>query len=443
MPKAVLATLFATSTLFLMAPAAFAQPSATAAARAAAPQVVAIRAGRLIADPRTGNGAPALLIVEGNRIRSVLPADAPVPAGATLVDLSNATVLPGLIDTHVHLAGDPGTDYRQRTVETPEHSTLVGAKNALLTVRAGFTTVRDLGSASAQSSFALRDAIREGLVPGPRIQAAGRAIAIIGGHGDINGFRQEVEQALSQQNTCTGAIECAARVRELSKRGADVIKITATGGVLSQQARGLGMHFTPEEMRSIVDTANSLGLKVAAHAHGDDGILGATQAGVASLEHVTFASPETVKVMKEKGAYMVPTLVALTGVSERLGTGAYTPTVETKGRQALAVWGKQVQEAMKSGIKVAFGTDAGVVEHGRNAEEFRLLVEKGGMTQRAALVSATVTAAELMGLEQEIGTIAPGKSADIIAVAGDPLNDPDSLSRMEFVMAQGKIIPLN
>lgn len=439
MSKSVLAALLATSTLFLTAPAAVAQR----AGAQAAPQLTAIRAGRLIADPRTDNGAPALLIVAGNRIQSVLPADAPIPAGAEVVDLSNAAVLPGLIDTHVHLAGDPGNDYRQRAVETAEHSALVGAKNALVTVKAGFTTVRDLGSASALSSFALRDAIREGLVPGPRILAAGRAIAIIGGHGDVNAFRQEVEEALSQHNTCTGAVECAARVRQLSKRGADVIKITATGGVLSQQARGLGMHFTPEEMRSIVDTAASLGLKVAAHAHGDDGILGATQAGVASVEHVTFASADTLKVMKEKGTYMVPTLVALTGVSERLGTGAYTPTVEAKGRQALDVWGKQVQAAMQSGIKVAFGTDAGVVEHGRNAEEFRLLVDKGGMTQRAALVSATVTAAELLGLEQEIGTLAPGKSADIIAVTGDPLNDPDSLNKMEFVMAQGKIIRLD
>ena len=438
MPNPFFLTLLPATALLLGTAAAVAQTAAPAT-----PQITAIRAGRLIADPRTDNGAPALLIVEGSRIHSILPADAPIPSGATVIDLSNAAVLPGLIDAHVHLAGDPGGDYRQRAVETAEHAALVGAKNANLTVKAGFTTVRDLGSSSALSSFALRDAIREGLVPGPRILAAGRAIAIIGGHGDVNAFREDVEQALSQNNTCTGAVECAARVRQLSKRGADVIKITATGGVLSQQARGLGLHFTPEEMRSIVDTAASLGLKVAAHAHGDDGILGATEAGVASVDHVTFASPETLKVMKAKGTFMVPTLVALTGVSERIGTGAYTPVVEAKGKQALAVWGKQVQEAMKSGIKVAFGTDAGVVEHGRNAEEFRLLVDKGGMTQRQALVSATVTSAELLGLEDEIGTLAPGKTADIIAVAGDPLNDPDSLSKMQFVMAQGKIIRLD
>ncbi len=415
--------------------AAQSQPSA-------APAITAIKAGRLIADPRTGTGAPALILVEAGRIKAVLPADSPIPAGATLVDLSTATVLPGLIDSHVHLTGDPDDKFWQATIDTTEYQSLVGAKNALLTAKAGFTTVRDLGSARL-SAFALRDAINKGFVPGPRILAAGNAISIIGGHGDVTGFRPEVVAALSEGNTCTGPVQCAERVREMSRRGADVIKITATGGVLSQQARGLGAHFTPEEMTSIVDTARSLGLKVAAHAHGDDGIRAASAAGVASIEHGTYLTPETAKVMKANGTWMVPTLAALTGLSERIGKGIYTPVVEAKARQALELWGKQVQASRAAGVKIAYGTDAGVFEHGRNAEELALLVEKGGMTPRAALVSATTGAAELLGLSDEIGTIAPGKSADIIAVNGDPLGDPRALLKMRFVMAAGRTIPLD
>jgi len=418
--------------------------ASTASAQASEPKspVTAIRTQRLIANPAAGNGTPALILVEAGRVAAILPADAPVPAGARLVDLGSATVIPGLIDSHVHLTGDPGGNFWQEAVESDEHMVAVGVKNARLTAQAGFTTVRDLGSAKL-TGFALRDAIREGLVPGPRIIASGPAVSIIGGHGDVNGFRPEVAEVLSPGNTCTGPIECSARVREAAKRGADVIKITATGGVLSQQGRGLGQHFTDAEMKAIVETATSLGLKVAAHAHGNSGIRAASAAGVASVEHVTFPDAETIKLLAANKTWVVPTLMAISGVNARLGKGIYTPTVEKKAREAVAVWGQGLNAAVKAGVPIAFGTDSGVFEHGRNAEEFALMVEKGGMTPRAALVSATIGAADLLGLSAETGTIAVGKSADIIAVDGDPLSNPRALEKMRFVMAAGRTIPLD
>ncbi|MFN3370609.1 MAG: amidohydrolase family protein [Sphingomonadaceae bacterium] len=418
--------------LLLSAGAATAQPA----------PITAIKAGRLIADPSRDRGAPALILVEGNRIRAVLPADAPVPEGARLVDLSDATVLPGLIDLHVHLTGDPGRSPLHFAQTTSERTVATGARNALLTVKAGFTTVRDLG-APPLASLALRDAIAAGDLVGPRIQAAGAGISIIGGHADVSGFRPDVNEVLSSGNSCTGPEQCAARVREAARRGVDVIKITATGGVLSQQARGLELHFTPAEMKAIVETADSLGLKVMAHAHGDSGIRGAVEAGVSTVEHGTFASAETLRLMRQKGTWYVPTLMAFQGLADRVGKGIFTPVVELKARAALAQWGNGLAAAVRAGVPIAFGTDAGVFEHGRNGEEFALMVEKGGMSPRAALVAATVDAARAAGLSDEIGTIAPGKAADIVAVSGDPLADPRTLQKMRFVMANGRIVPLD
>ncbi len=435
------ATIFASALTAALISAPVSGQTAPASAQNT-PQVTAIRTQRLIANPALGTGTPAIILVEAGRIKAILPADAAIPADARLVDLGSATVLPGLIDSHVHLTGDPGGNFWQEAVESDEHTVAVGAKNARLTAQAGFTTVRDVGSARL-AGFALRDAIREGLVPGPRVLASGPAVSIIGGHGDVNGFRPEVAEALSPGNTCTGPIECAARVREAAKRGADVIKITATGGVLSQQGRGLGQHFTDGEMKAIVDTASSLGLKVAAHAHGNMGIRAASAAGVASVEHVTFPDVETIRVLAANKTWVVPTLMAISGVNARLGKGIYTPTVEKKAREAVAVWGQGLNAAVKAGVPIAFGTDSGVFEHGRNAEEFALMVEKGGMTPRAALVSATVGAADLLGISAETGTIAVGKSADIIAVDGDPLSDPRALEKMRFVMAAGRTISLD
>lgn len=402
-------------------------------------ETMVIQAGRVITDARKPALGPSTITVTDGRITSVEPGLKPAPTGARVIDLSGKTVLPGLIDMHVHLTGDPGGDYRDEAVVSDEYATLVGAKNALITARAGFTTVRDLGG-PVPGSFALRDAIAKGVVQGPRIVAAGSAISIVGGHGDVSGFRTAVNAALDANNTCTGAEQCALRVRQFSKNGADVIKITATGGVLSQQGRGLGQHFTDAEMKAIVDTAHNLGLRVAAHAHGARGIEGAARAGVDTIDHGTFGDAAALKVMKASGTAIVPTLMALEGVRQRLGKGIYTATVEKKGREAVAQRGKALRAARDMGITIAFGTDAGVFEHGSNAGEFALMVELGGLTPVEALTSATITAARLLDLESEIGQIAPGYSADIIAVDGDPLSNVRTLEKVGFVMVRGKVV---
>jgi imidazolonepropionase-like amidohydrolase len=405
----------------------------------AAAETVVIHAGRLIADPSRPAAGPSTITVDNGRIVSVAEGLTPPPAGARLVDLSTKTVLPGLIDTHVHISGEPGGDYRDEAVQSDEFTTLIGAQNALITARAGFTTVRDLGSPS-QVGFALRRATAEGRIPGPRILSSGPAISIIGGHGDVSGFRPEVVAVLGANNTCTGAEACAARVREFSRNGADVIKFTATGGVLSQQARGLGQHFTDPEMKAIVDTAHGLGLKVAAHAHSARGIEAAARAGVDSIEHGTFADAAAIRAMKASGSSLVPTLMAFTGIRERLGKGVYTPQVEAKVRETLSEVGKAARAARAAGVPVVFGTDAAVYEHGRNAQEFALMVEHAGMTPAEAIASATTGAARLLGMEREIGRIAPGYSADLIAVTGDPLRDVRTLEHVDYVMVRGVTI---
>ena len=410
------------------------------AATSASAETYAIQAGRLVVDASKPARGPSTVIVENGRISRIEPG-ATAPAGATVIDMRSRTVLPGLIDAHVHLTGDPGTPYWREAIDPNELAAIVGVKNALLTARAGFTTVRDLG-APGLSSFALRDAIRDGIVPGPRILASGGALSIVGGHGDVSGFRPDVNAVLDPGGTCTGADQCALRVREWAKRGSDVIKITSTGGVLSQQGRGLEGHFDPAEIRAITSTAHRLGLKVAAHAHGARGIEDAARAGVDSIDHGTFADEAALRAAKAGGTWFVPTLMAFTGLRDRLGKNIYTPVVEAKGRQAMAVWGHALRAAHRAGVRIAFGTDSGVFEHGRNGEEAELMVRLGGMSPREVLVSATTGAAELLGISNEVGTLDPGRSADLIAVDGDPLTDATALTRVGYVMARGKPIAM-
>ncbi len=409
-----------------------------AASSPALAETQAIIAGNLIPDAQTGSIGKAVIIVENGRIKEVRRGHEGTVEADSIIDLSGKTVLPGLIDLHVHLTGDPSGDFWKEATEPAEWGVVVGAKNARITAKAGFTTVREAGSAQ-YSAFSLRRGTAEGMIPGPRIIAAGPALAIVGGHGDTTGFTEHVNEALATGYACTGPVECATKVRKASRAGSDIIKITATGGVLSQQGRGLEAHFTDEEMKSIADTAHSLGLKVMAHAHGARGIEAAARAGIDTIDHGTFADEAALKVMKTKSTALVLTLMAFKGVSEGLGKGVYTPVVEDKIRMTMGKVGKAVTLAKQLGVPVAFGTDAGVFAHGRNAEEFQLLVDNG-LTAREALASATTVAADVLDKENEIGRIAPGFSADIIAVAENPLDNIRTLEKVEWVMARGRII---
>lgn len=399
---------------------------------AAAQDVILV--GNLIADAREGGTGPATITVDDGRVVSV-EAGLQRPASGEVIDLSDKTVMPGLIDLHTHLSYEPSGEYWRQTTTPDEWLTIIGVKNARLTLAAGFTTVRNPGSAQ-HDIHSLRRATEEWTVPGPRILSGGPSMAIIGGHADVNGFLPEVNELLDRGYTCTGPVECAAKVRLASQNGADFIKITATGGVLSQQGRGLEAHFTDAEMKSIVDTAAILGLHVAAHAHGARGIEAASRAGVATIEHGTYLDKAGAKAMRENGTVLIPTLMAFKGIKEGLAQNLYTPVVVPKVEATIAVTGNQVRMALAEGVTIAFGTDSGVFEHGRNAEEFGMLIE-AGMTPKQALVSATNTAAEVLGMADQIGRIAPGMSADIIAFDGDPYADVTVLEEIDWVMVRG------
>ena len=416
-------------------------------ATAADAETYAIQAGKLIVDAAQPARANSTVIVENGRVARIENGFT-TPAGAIVVDERSRTVMPGMTDVHVHLtqtSGTPWYAYYTQKYSIPYKATL-GLTHALEMARAGFTTVRDLGGETA-AVIAVRDAIAEGRFPGPRIKVSGEALSIIGGHNDLATglppqYAEAVDEAHLSPAVCTGVAECQKVVRQLAAAGVDVIKIMATGGVLDPGAMGLEQHFTDAEMKGIADMAHSMHLKVAAHAHGARGILAATNAGVDSIEHGTFLDEAGARAMKARGTYFSATLMAFSGVQGLIGTGKIAPESEAKAKQTFAVWGHGLNLAYRTGVKIALGTDSAVAPHTAANKELELMVTKGGMTPRDALIAATKGGPDLMDLSNETGTLNPGKSADLVAVEGDPLVDPTAVQRVDYVMVEGKPIPM-
>jgi imidazolonepropionase-like amidohydrolase len=428
------------SLLLTAAAAASAQPAALPPVPSG--PVTVIHAGRLLDRPGRPPRGPSTITVQGGRIVAVEDGLRPPSAGAALVDLSDRFVLPGLIDSHVHLESDAGGTAAlvEEVSENAPQKTLRTLANARKTLLAGFTTVRNLGDGSG-ATLAIRDASARGEVEAPRIVDAGRSISTTSGHMDSTlGLAEDLHSAVQQENLCDGADSCRRAVRIQVRRGVDLIKIATTGGVNSRIGAGLGAQMFDDEAKAIVETARLYGKKVAVHAHGADGINMALAAGAASIEHGTLLDDESIRLFKRGGAYLVPTLSTVNGYLERLAAdpNAYSAEVLPKIRWRISITGQNVAKAWPAGVKIAFGTDAGVSKHGRNADEFELMV-KHGMPAAAAIQAATVNAADLLGLASEIGSIEPGKSADLIAVRGDPLADVTVLKRVGFVMARGRV----
>ncbi len=417
------------------------------AATPAEPELIVIHAGKLIERPGAPPQENASVVIRAGRIESVrkgfVNPETKSGERVLLIDLKDRTVLPGLIDSHVHLASDrAGVEAQLAMVtESVAAQAYEASVNAKKTLEAGFTTVRNLGNRDGVT-LALRDAIVLGKVVGPRILDAGVSISTTSGHTDPTlGFREELHEALDvHENLCDGADACRRAVRAQIRRGVDVIKIATTGGVNSRIGTGLGKQMFDDEAKAIVETAHMYGKKVAVHAHGADGILVALNAGADSIEHGTLLDDAGIKLMVKNNAYYVPTLSTINGYIERLAKNpnAYTPEVRTKIEWRIKITGESLKKAHPRGVKIAFGTDAGVSKHGRNADEFELMV-KFGMSPAEALKAATINASELLGLGKEVGTIEAGKRADLIAVTGDPLVDIKVLKNVVFVMKDGRV----
>lgn len=405
-------------------------------------QVTVIHAGQLLDKPGTSPRGASTIVIRNGKIAEVLSGHQSGPSGATLIDLKDKFVLPGLIDSHVHLASDAGGDAGlvERVTDTPARAAYRAAGNAKKTLMAGFTTVRNLGDGSG-ATMALRDTIAAGDLPGPRIIDAGHGISATSGHADATlSLSESLHDSVHQENLCDGVESCRQAVRMQVRRGVDVIKIATTGGVNSRIGAGLGRQMFDDEVKTLVDTAHMYGKKVAVHAHGEDGINIALSSGADSIEHGTMLDDASIKLFKSSGAYYVPTLSTVNGYIERLAKdpNAYPPAVLAKVKWRLEVTGKSLAKAYPAGVKIAFGTDAGVSKHGRNADEFELMV-KHGMPAGAAIHAATVNAATLLGVEKDVGTLEPGKAADLIAVAGSPISDITVLKSVRFVMKDGRV----
>ncbi len=415
-------------------------PAQAPAAPAAAPSPpIVLRAAHLF-DGRSGRlVSPGVVVVQGQRIAAVGSAD--VPAGAKVVDLGNATLLPGFIDAHTHIASNHDDDWAQGFYENmlrfPVEQSFHAARNAKLTLEAGFTTVREVGAPDFVD-IALRNAIRDGLAQGPRMLVAGHAIGSTGGHCDIAPFPPDRVAPLGPRDgVCNGAEQCRLAVREQMKFGADLIKICASGGVLSEADPVDVPQLTREELAAIVEEAHTWGRKVAAHSHGDLAAKLAVEAGVDSIEHGSFLTARTLQLMKQKGAWLVPTRMTQVWVVEK--ADGYPPQIGAKARAAGTAHDAMMKEALRVGVPIALGTDAGVYPHGRNAQEFGDLVD-AGMTPSAALLASSQGAAKLLGIEAETGTLEAGKFADVVAVPGNVLEDIRATQRPTLVMKQGVVV---
>jgi imidazolonepropionase-like amidohydrolase len=399
-----------------------------------------IHAGRLIIDPQKPPLREQSIIIADGRIERIEAGynDAD-PQKHDVIDLKNATVMPGLIDMHTHLLFELGP---QAALDRVKMSTtdmaMQGALYAKRTLDAGFTTVRDLGG-DPEAIYGLRDAIEKGWISGPRIIAAGNSISGTGGHADVDGYNAEILHMMTPDTICDGPYDCRRAVRTAVKYGADVIKITATGGVLSDSATGLMQQMKDDEIAEIISTAHSMDRKVAAHAHGADGINAALEAGIDSIEHGSLLDESSIKLLKKSDAWLVPTLIAGKTVVDKIREQDFLPpSIREKALGLPALVMANVGKAYKAGVKIAFGTDSGVSAHGDNAQEFLLLRELG-MKNDEMIATATVNAAQLLGMSDKLGTIEAGKYADIIAVSGDPLDNIEALLDVGFVMRAGHV----
>ncbi len=387
-----------------------------------------VKSGKMLADQ-------TILIEDGKIVSSGATAEAKIPPDAIRVELPNATVLPGFIDAHTHLTMNPQFGYETLSLSIPREA-LIGAKNARLTLIAGFTTVRNVG-ASGFSDVALRDAINAGDVPGPRMLVIGPALGITGGHCDNNMLPSEYHAV--GDGVADGIAAVQHKVRENIKYGADVIKVCATGGVLSLGDNPQASQYTLEEMKAIVADAHRLGRKVAAHAHGAEGIKWAAEAGVDSIEHGSYIDDAAITVMKEHGTYLVPTLYLGDWMIDNAGLTRLPPPLLAKAKEVIPAARKNIAHAFASGVKVALGTDAAVYPHGMNAHEFGVMV-KLGLTPLQSIQAGTINAADLLGWTGKVGTLEPGAWADIVGVDGDPLKDVTTLEKVKFVMKGGEVV---
>lgn len=399
-----------------------------------------IHAGRLLADPSTGRvlREQSILIGADGLILGIEPGYV-TRGGAAVIDQRNRFVLPGLIDSHVHLTSELSPNqFIEEVTLTASDAALRGAENARKTLMAGFTTVADLGAPN-DSIFALRRAIAEGRIPGPRIVASGAAVTPDGGHGDANGFAPDIVDVLRSTAACSGADSCRRATRRQVQAGADVIKITATGGVLSNTAAGVGQQLSDPELAAIVDSAHAMGRRVTAHAHSVEGVNAALRAGADSIEHGTYADAESFRLLRQNGRYLVPTMMAGWWVAQLADRGGTLSAAQAdKARAVGPALVAMVRRARSAGVRIAFGTDTGVSPHGMNAREFQLLVE-AGYTPLQTIQMATVNAADHLQLGSVTGRIGSGYAADIIAVDGDPTANAESLMSVAFVMARGVV----